>query len=476
MKDRIIVLIIFFLFTQIVWGQNTCSCETSLQNLIQKIENEYPGFQDKTKDKIVYSSFKKQVTDEAARTKASECLDLLKKYISFFRDGHVRINRAISVNSEGNVHTDFVNVNSTKFQKKIKSGKDPLEGIWKNRFEWTGGTSYEIGLTKTNKDEYTGFIITSTSKFWEPKETKFKLFSDGKYELYFANKTLDKGNYEIYNDNIIYFKEARASFIKETPKPNLTEEQIKRKIGELYGFEIKQLTPKTAIITLPSFDYPYVEIIEGLINNNRSLLENSENLIVDLRGNSGGTDNAYQKLLPYIMTNSIRNMGVEFLATQTLIDGLEGYIKTVKDKKENESEIKMLRESIELYEKNLLKFVNTSDSTFSIQEIEMVKKSPKNIVVLTDNRVGSSGENFVMKAKQSKKVKIMGRVTSGGLDYASARFFDFACPEYRLLLPTHRSLRLPDYPIDNIGLQPDIYLDNSVENWVQFAVRYVESQ
>ncbi len=34
---------------------------------------------------------------------------------------------------------------------------------------------------------------------------------------------------------------------------------------------------------------------------------------------------------------------------------------------------------------------------------------------------------------------------------------------------------LPDYPIDNIGVQPDIYLDKSVENWIQFAVNYLEN-
>ncbi|MDE5448249.1 hypothetical protein KRE38_04365, partial [Elizabethkingia meningoseptica] len=84
------------------------------------------------------------------------------------------------------------------------------------------------------------------------------------------------------------------------------------KVGELRGFDIKPVTDKTTIIKLPSFDYPYVEIIENLINNNRSLLENSKNLIVDIRGNSGGTDTAYYNLLPYIMTGAIRKMGVEY--------------------------------------------------------------------------------------------------------------------------------------------------------------------
>lgn len=94
---------------------------------------------------------------------------------------------------------------------------------------------------------------------------------------------------------------------------------------------------------------------------------------------------------------------------------------------------------------------------------------------MIDKRVGSAAENLVLRAKQSKKVKVMGTVTSGGLDYAAARMFNFGCPEYLLQLPTYRSLRLPDFPIDNIGLQPDIFMDRFVKNWIQYAVDYLEN-
>ena len=228
------------------------------------------------------------------------------------------------------------------------------------------------------------------------------------------------------------------------------------------------------MLTLPSFEYSFVEIIERLLDKNKDLLENSEYLIVDVRNNNGGTDNCYTQLLPYIMTNSIRSLGAEYLATQTLIDGLQGYIESIKYQKEKQNEVEKYTRQIDLFKKNMGKFVNVDEEDVSIWEIAVAKKSPKNIVVLANKKVGSSGENFVMFAKESKKVKILGTPTYGGLDYASARIFDFGCPEYQLLLPTYRSLRLPDYPIDNIGLQPDIYLDKYVGDWVQFALDYLE--
>lgn len=457
-----------------VYAQSVCKCSEALDRLIKKIESEYPGFEQKTKDKILYDNFKQQLKEQAIQAENGKCFDILKKYTSFFRDGHIWINPATSITTKGTESTNLVNIDIEKFRKKRRTSAHPLEGIWKNKFEWTGGAVYEIGITRNTDGVQVGFVISSTSAFWAPKETKFKLYPDGKYEFYSFDKKLKTGNYEVYNQSIIYFKEARATFIKESPASNLTAEQISRKVGEFYGFGVKALGDQTTLLTLPSFDYPFVDIIKDLVESNRSLLGERKNLIIDIRGNSGGTNNAYELLLPYIMTNSIRSVGVEYLASQTLVDGLKNYIKTVQDQQEKQGEIDTVRQWIGLFEKNMGKFVNVKGSAFSIEKVIPSEKSPDNVLILIDKGVGSAAESFVMSAKQSKKVKIAGTVTSGGLDYASARMFDFGCPEYLLQLPTYRSLRLPDYPIDNIGLQPDIYIDKSVKDWCQFALGYLE--
>lgn len=476
MKLKAILFIIYLFALNHLHAQDSiCNCSDALKKLVVKIENEYPGFEEKTKDKILYASFKTQLTEQAANTERANCFEVLKKYTAFFRDGHIWINPATTINTKGATSTELVKMDIEQFRERLKRSKDPIEGIWKNKFEWTGGVSYEIGMSKNNDGTYVGFVVSAKSNFWQAKETKFKLFPNGKFEFYAFDKKLKTGTYEIYDNSIVYFKEARAVFIKENPSARLTEELIRKKVGEFNGFGIRQLSAKTTLITLPSFDYPFVKIIEELVSNNRSLIEATANLIIDVRGNSGGTDNAYQMLLPYIMTNSIRSMGVEYLATQTLIDGLVSYIKTVAEDKTKQEEIEMVKRWIALYEKNKGKFVNVGDQAFSVQKVDLSAKSPSQILVLTDKRVGSSAESFVMKCKQSKKVKVMGNVTSGGLDYASARFFNFGCPEYLLQLPTYRSLRLPDYPIDNIGLQPDLYIDKTVTDWLQFALDYLEN-
>jgi hypothetical protein len=72
--------------------------------------------------------------------------------------------------------------------------------------------------------------------------------------------------------------------------------------------------------------------------------------------------------------------------------------------------------------------------------------------------------------KQSETVKILGTPSYGAWDYVSQCYFEFGCTNYQLSLSTWRSKRLPYYLIDNIGVQPDIYLDEFVKDWIQLLL------
>ena len=250
--------------------------------------------------------------------------------------------------------------------------------------------------------------------------------------------------------------------------PNLSESEIKSRMEEIEGCYFKKVSEKTVLLCLSSFEHNYVDRIKKLLADNKKAIEGSDNLIIDVRNNLGGTYNAYVDLLPYIHTNNVRGLGMEFLATQTLIDGIEGWY----DDEEGKNRAK---EWISIFKKRMGEFVNTDTSDYYIDTIKLAERSPKQVVILVNRRTASSGEAFVLDAKQSKKVKILGIPTYGALDYGSASFFDIGCKNYKLMMPTWRSMRLPDYPIDNIGIQPDIYLDKSVKDWVQYAVDYLEN-
>ncbi|WP_458334768.1 S41 family peptidase [Peijinzhouia sedimentorum] len=445
----------------------------ALDNVIAKIESEYPGFEEKTKDTLLYNNLKTQLLSEAIQKDDSQCLDVLIKYTTFFKDRHIWIlpnEQEKPSNPETINKPKELEINIAEFKKRVENSKEKLEGIWKDE-------NYTIGILKTGEEQYTGFIIETTNQNWKPKDIKFQLDGNENITYYLSDHSSFKDTFKLYDDYLLYINNLKYSFIKQNLNRELDSVEVKNKIDELDGFYFKKLTAKSSLIRISSFNYPYVERIEKLIMDNKVAIENSENLIIDIRNNGGGTDNAYTKLLPLLSTNPIRNIGTELLITQTLIDGVTTYKNGLieKDQEKNKEEISDLENRISIYKDNLGKYVNLAGKNVTIDSVQVSTKSPKQIIVLVNDKVGSAGENFLLKAKQSKKVKVLGTPTSGVLDYANAYFFEFGCDNYKLLLPTYRSLRLPDYPIDNIGIQPDIYIDKSISNWEDFAIDYLEN-
>jgi hypothetical protein len=472
MKQSIITLVILAIsFSSI--AQNECNCEKALIHLIDKVESDYPGFKEKTTYPLIYSNFKQGLKSKSQNIEEKDCLELLRTYLKYFKDGHIHLTKS-NEEAEESAQTEEkdtksslkLDINLKKFQKHISITSDELEGVWKSG-------SYKVGIIKKDND-YQAFIIESGNKSWKQNEVKFSLMKDGTANYFMGDHSLREDSYELFDGAILSFKKTKSVFLKELPKPTLTENEIQQRLNEIEGFYFKKLNEETVLFGISSFEYTNVERIEKLIEDNIQLIESCKNLIIDVRDNSGGTDKAYEKLLPYICTNSIRSLGTAYLVTPTLIDGLQSWLDQTPDEEQYMSDKKMVTGWIKLFKDHMGEFVDPDSTDVYITEVELAEHSPEQVIILANKNTASSGEAFLFRMKQSKKVKILGTPSYGALDYASARYFEFGCDNYQLLLPSWRAKRLPDYPIDNIGVQPDIYLDQSVEDWVQFAVDYLE--
>lgn len=443
-------------------SQDSCDCKQALRQLIDKMESEYPGFKEKTADDIRYRAFKDRLMIESGNTRDSDCYDLLNHYLSYFRDAHVSL---IQTNETHNPRSDTAegaraDITLDDFYRHISESDDELEGVWSS-------PHYKVGIIRAD-DEYQGFIIEASNPAWKAYEIKFRLMDNGDADYYMGDHSLEEGTFELLDGSILSIKDVRVVFVKKSPEPKLKQSEIESRLDRIEGFYFVELTDRTSLLCIASFTDPYVERIEKMVSDNQRAIESCENLIIDVRNNLGGTYDAYDEILPYILTNQIRSVGQEFLVTQTLIDDVESWF-------DDEEGREMGRRWIGMFEGNIGKFINTDSSDVYVSEIKIAEHSPKQIAVLVNERTASAGEAFVLDAKQSRKVKILGVPTYGVIDYGSASLFEFGCPAFQLMMPTWRSMRLPDYPLDNIGVQPDIYLDESVEDWVQFTVEYLES-
>ena len=60
-------------------------------------------------------------------------------------------------------------------------------------------TTWSVSKNSMRRYIYIGFIIKADPNFWKPDEIKFRLFSDGTYEYYMLDRSVQKGKYTIDN-------------------------------------------------------------------------------------------------------------------------------------------------------------------------------------------------------------------------------------------------------------------------------------
>ena len=221
--------------------------------------------------------------------------------------------------------------------------------------------------------------------------------------------------------------------------------------------------------SVPTFvftDFNNEQAIETLVREHQNEILASDQLIIDVRYNAGGSDLSYFPLLPLIFNQSIplsklndETMSVLYSKRNCdlRIEMFNEYLKSMKNPPQElkdyiENELKLYREN---YGKGFI--TNEPDKTFDF--LIQGGAKPKNVYILTDQYCGSSGDSFVRLAKQSPKVTVVGRNTMGVLDYSNVAFLELD-DHFTLMYPTSRMNYLDKgLGIDNIGIAPDVYVE-----------------
>ncbi len=142
----------------------------------------------------------------------------------------------------------------------------------------------------------------------------------------------------------------------------------------------------------------------------------------------------------------------------------------------NEENREWARQALTKLEANLGDFVDIDSTITKLTLRESVYTYPRNVGILINKNCGSTTEQFLLAAKQSQKVKLFGTTTAGVLDVSNQHVVPSPCGEFNLVYSLTRSHRIPDFAIDDKGIQPDYFIDKTVAKymWVDFALRVIE--
>lgn len=238
----------------------------------------------------------------------------------------------------------------------------------------------------------------------------------------------------------------------------------------------QKISDQTFLLRFPTCngDDAYIQWVADAVEDyHRS---GCEQLIVDVRGNGGGSDYQYSPILRLLylqpgMTDGImmRNSQANRDRTRELVQGNE-FWTDLMDKAEAAKDSAYF----ELFES-------------AIHEEECVDaRRPKQTAIIIDHAVGSSGEQFLLDVRAvAPDIKFYGKENSlGCIDISNVRRVQLPNSPNSINIPTTISKRVTNGHelIDGIGIEPDVRIDlplpdsltDNVDPWVLWVSEEME--
>jgi hypothetical protein len=429
-----------FLYAQ----TDSCSCLENIQDLIQKTETNYIAYhlieKQHPSKAIQYNGHKKNILALAKKTNQEDCIRLMRKFLSYFNDGHLFVGESIQYSKEQleafkqNIKTKPVSENEVKsYLDTERSRLDPIEGIW-----YTGQNTYKMAILRESKasNTFIAVVLQSSNDSWKNGYIKAEI-KKGEigYSAIYYNGNFSKVKYDvsIYKNTIMGMGPFNR-FGRIYPKSPAYQEDINETDAALPT--IRKIDADNLLITIPSFliEFPY---LDSLIRNNLTLLRSSKNLIVDIRGNTGGNA-IYFPLIAQYYTNKYRDpQGLVLSSVETT-----NYFKRLasfsrKRQAANDTALNFY----EVVVKNMTENPGSIVKGSLYPEIifDSVYKNPARVAILTDKHCASAAESFILHSKGvSNKVTTFGERTYGMIDYTSTHTLKLLCTErgYTFSYPT----------------------------------------
>jgi len=450
------IVLIFLLFSLACFSQIN-----DIQFVSEKIQNDYPGFYDKT-NILQYRS----LVDSLIKVGKNDTFQIISNIAFSFNDQHLRI---VGANKPYQDST-FYRIQKNKIETNLKSTKkkNSLEGFWMD-----DDHESVIGIVKDSDSRYLMYVMEVSTGNLIPGQLKGILVNTKDNDWISPMYTNSTGKMtsltvKIRNDTIF-----TVGGVNKWRKLNIFNDGLIYKY-KAYTSNVqgKVLSKKTYLITIPSCSEKNVIQIDSLIKFDYELIKKSENLIIDIRGNNGGKSRIYSNILPLVYTGPYLNISSSVFCSPDGISNEKQILENLLINKYDSSYIEVYKKLIKEMEDSLGRFIYHAPDTI---KYDSILSNPKNIGIIMDYGSQSAAEMLVLMCRHSTKVCLFGENTIGALDYLS--FYTIDCPsgKYHLYMPlTKRYITCKHDKLDGIGIRPDLVISDTVKDWVEYVRNYYE--
>ncbi len=440
--------------------------------IISHVTNNYSGFDTKTIGlrRAELDALTARLREQVANGDDSALRASALQWIAWFDDGHLQLQWAGAENAPSwRVAPRRLTEQAARQQLADPTRQgEAIEGIW------TIEDRYRLVVLRRDRDGdlFDAVVLSTTAENWRAGDVKAILTrqEDGSFGIRYAagdrteigltgrlvsgGDVLDVGELGIW----------RRSF----DNPDQARAAERRWPGD--AFMLTRIDAETLYLRLPSFSDSHVDTVRALLEANAGKLASTPYLIIDVRGNGGGSDFVYNPVLPYLYTRPIWQIGVEVRVSPDNMRLRSEVAERIASASPEAAQT--LRSESERMRTATTSFIRR-DPPVDVIRLAGSLPNPARVAVLID-RAGSSAENFIMDARQSRKVVLMGQESSAGvIDFGEMMGMTAPSGRFELHWATTRSLRLPNDPVDPDGITPDVRIPGDSDDPVAFAAEWL---
>ncbi len=447
--------------------------------VVESIRRNYAGWDNKVTDRTqpALDQLTARLRVAAKDATPQELTAILREWIKFFDDGHVGVSANAAAGSPSSpATTPSLGWTEASVRSELAArgaARDPLEGIWQ-----IDGDRYRLGIQPTpgKPGAFAAVVLTTTAEGWSPGEIKAELTRKADGGLDILYRAGDHGEHEtagsLLLDGAVLSLTDWGNWVRELPaipNPGLVERAFPSDM-----MFMKPLSPSTLWLRIPDFGDSRAKPLKDILDANAAALASTPNLVIDLRNNGGGSDFVYGPLTPLLYSRPIYSIGAEMRASEDNVALRKVIAEEIRAQAPEDAQ--QLDGQNERMVAALGTYVPGDDQIFYIERLDTVLPFPKRVAVLVDN-AASTGEQFLLEARQSRKVTLFGKENSAGvLDFANVVGMPTPSGRYQVFWATSRSMRLPGDPVDPDGIAPDIRIPADEADPVAYAQRWLERQ
>lgn len=450
------MLLLAILAPAAISAQESPDCAQLLAGFKEKIEENYAGFHLEVKDgrRDAYDATFRRLASRASTTSRDDCYIVLDDFVRWFEDPHLfvfqstRLDSAEARRRTQNVRVTDVTERSVRARLSAATNVDPIEGIWNDG----RGLRLAVVPDPDALRRFMAVVVTSDTTTWSVGSVRASIArgADGGYrvDLRARNHALQHLRASIHKDVILRLSPGVwARELPPPPVPSLVDPTNPRRptLVRRGG---------TVIVSLVSHDPTYASYFDSLVTANEAELGSADRLIVDLRGNEGGSSWMSNPLLPYIASRDQRatpydgGTAVMLSSPAQIAYARRGFGPDTSA---------FVRELISRLEAAPGQLVPLPESPSRPPDTLFV--GPDRVGVITDRGTVSASEVLVLAALRSTRAQVFGEPTAGALDYPSVNIVRVHPDERRWLLgyPTlATSAELPEGGMRGRGISPDV--------------------